>query len=112
MSKSIKPIHDTLTEREKSYGKYEDHARITQNIKAAMADSKNWAALPAHQKESLEMVAHKIGRILNGDPNYLDSVRDCIGYLELSLDIMSQTDGATDADVTRKVLVNGKWQGK
>ena len=34
-------------------------------------------------KESLEMVAHKIGRILNGDPFYHDSWHDCIGYLRL-----------------------------
>ena len=29
------------------------------------------------------MVAHKIGRILNGDPNYIDSWHDIIGYTRL-----------------------------
>lgn len=108
----FEPIHATLDERAKSYGRYVDHAHITQAIKAAMIDSKNWRTLPAHQKETLEMVAHKIGRVLNGDAGYLDSFRDCIGYLQLSLDIMASTEGATDAEVTRKVLIDGKWQSK
>lgn len=76
-------ITDTLAERGTRYGEFPEHARITQNIKRAMADSPNWAALADDQKETLEMVAHKIGRILNGDPNYLDSWFDCIGYLTL-----------------------------
>jgi len=29
------------------------------------------------------MIAHKIGRILNGDPDYQDSWHDIIGYARL-----------------------------
>ena len=29
------------------------------------------------------MIAHKIGRILNGDPNYADSWVDIAGYAQL-----------------------------
>lgn len=76
-------VDQTLTERGARYGVFSEHARITQNIKAAMADSPNWANLNASQKESLEMTAHKIGRILNGDPNYIDSWHDIIGYTKL-----------------------------
>ena len=32
------------------------------------------------------MIAHKIGRILNGDPNYLDSWIDIVGYAQLIVD--------------------------
>lgn len=79
-------IAATLAERGTRYGDFEDHARITQAIKGAMADSPNWARLPSAMKESLEMVAHKIGRILNGDPNYHDSWHDIIGYTKLVAD--------------------------
>lgn len=79
-------IDKMLVERGTRYGKFEEHARITQAIKAAMADSPNWATLPQHMKESLEMNAHKIGRILNGDPYYDDSWQDMIGYTKLVLD--------------------------
>ena len=102
-------INDTLDCRARTYGNYEDHARITQNIKAAMADSRNWDDLSAHLKETLEMLAHKVGRILNGEQNYIDSVRDCVGYLKLSQIIMERTEGATDVSVSRTQLVGGEW---
>jgi hypothetical protein len=78
-----KPIKDTLDERGARYGEFEHHARITQKIKQAMVDSPNWNKLPDDMKEAMEMVAHKFGRILNGDPYYMDSWHDAIGYLTL-----------------------------
>lgn len=79
-------IDQTLTERGNRYGAFDEHARITQNIKRAMADSPNWAKLADDQKECLEMLAHKAGRILNGDPNYHDSWHDIVGYAKLVAD--------------------------
>lgn len=76
-------IDKTLNERGTRYGDFEDHAFITQDLKAVMQDTPNWDALKADQKEALEMTAHKIGRILNGDPNYIDSWHDIIGYIRL-----------------------------
>lgn len=76
-------IDETLKERGSRYGEFPEHAAITQNIKSAMADSNNWGGLDNDMRECLEMVAHKIGRILNGDPNYIDSWTDIIGYTRL-----------------------------
>lgn len=76
-------IDSTLDERGNRYGDFEDHAFITQDLKAVMQETPNWDALKADQKEALEMTAHKIGRILNGDPNYIDSWHDIIGYIRL-----------------------------
>lgn len=73
----------TLDERGKRYGKFVGHADITQRLKGEMANSRNWATLDADMKEALEMVVHKIGRILNGDPAYDDSWRDIAGYARL-----------------------------
>lgn len=81
-------ISKTLEERGSRYGSFEQHARITQNLKRAMQDSPNWATLRDEQKEALEMVAHKIGRILNGDPDYHDSWHDMIGYTKLVADTL------------------------
>ena len=49
-------------------------------------ETPNWSKLAPDQRESLEMVAHKIGRILNGDPDYHDSWRDIVGYAKLVAD--------------------------
>lgn len=76
-------IESTLEERGNRYGSFEAHARITQNIKRAMGDSPNWLSLSDSMREALEMVAHKAGRILNGDPHYIDSWHDIIGYVRL-----------------------------
>lgn len=76
-------IDTTLAERGTRYGEFTGHAKITQNLKRAMVDSPQWASLTDDQKEALEMVQHKIGRILNGDPNYADSWTDIIGYTRL-----------------------------
>jgi hypothetical protein len=76
-------IEKTLEERGSRYGVFEEHARITQNIKNAMKDSPNWGGLSIDKREALEMVAHKIGRILNGDPEYKDSWVDIEGYVHL-----------------------------
>lgn len=78
-------ITTTLEERGSRYGKFTEHSRITQNIKAMMAEG-NWFDLQPDQKEALEMIAHKIGRILNGDPNYADSWIDIAGYAKLVAD--------------------------
>ena len=76
-------LQNTLEERGSKYGQYISTARIIQNIKEAMMHSPNWNELSNDKKESLEMIAHKIGRILNGDPNYADSWVDIAGYAQL-----------------------------
>lgn len=76
-------ISDVLAERGARYGDFETHACITQRLKRAMEDAPRWPDLPDDMREALEMVAHKIGRILNGDFEYADSWTDAIGYLTL-----------------------------
>lgn len=88
------PLDTTLEERGSRYGKFLEHADVTQAIKEAMRTGKNWpqgstrygrkgSELSVDQMEALEMIAHKIGRILNGDPDYVDSWTDIAGYAAL-----------------------------
>lgn len=76
-------IDDVLEQRGQRYGDFDGHAYITQALKLVMRDTHNWDSLDDVMKEALEMVAHKIGRILNGDPTYKDSWTDIIGYVRL-----------------------------
>ena len=46
-------------------------------------EGRGWDALTARQAEALEMIAHKIARILNGNPNYADHWADIAGYATL-----------------------------
>jgi hypothetical protein len=79
-------IDATLDERGSRYGKFTGHAEITQRLKDAMRASPKWSQLKPDQAEALEMVQHKIGRILNGDPDYHDSWHDIVGYAKLVAD--------------------------
>lgn len=79
-------IKNILAERGQRYGEFSGHATITQSIKLAMSRAPNWHELTDSQREALEMVAHKIGRIINGDPDYLDSWVDIVGYTQLVID--------------------------
>lgn len=79
-------INETLQERGKRYGEFATHAQISQSLKWVMQSYENWFQLEKDQKEALEMIAHKIARILNGDPNYDDSWHDIAGYATLVAD--------------------------
>lgn len=83
-------IEATLAQRGAAYGDFREQGRITQNLKKAMQDSPNWQALPGYMKEGLDMIQHKISRILNGDALYDDNVHDIIGYTKLMQDRMKQ----------------------
>lgn len=79
-------IADTLAERGKNYGSFDSHAQYAQDLKSIMHSSPNWRTMAADQREALEMVQHKVARILNGNPNFHDSWHDIVGYAKLVAD--------------------------
>jgi len=79
-------IEDTLKDRGTKYGDFTDHARISQDLKQVMMATPGWKRLSPDKREALEMVQHKIARILNGNPEYLDSWTDLQGYSKLAAD--------------------------
>jgi hypothetical protein len=90
-------IQDTLAERGKLYGEFKEHAKISQSLKRAMWATPRWVDLPDDVKEALEMIQHKIARVLNGDPEYDDSYRDVVGYATLVLDrVLKDKKGASN----------------
>lgn len=78
-------VDDTVTQRGERYGLFADGAVIMQDLKAIMRATPGWERLTPSQREALEMIQHKIGRVLNGDPTYDDSWRDISGYSTLIL---------------------------
>lgn len=83
-------INYVLAERGERYGEFVGHAAIAQEIKRTMRYTSNWPAMDDDAKEALEMIAHKIARILNGDPTYADSWVDIAGYAKLVADRLSK----------------------
>lgn len=101
-------IGDILNGRGERYGKFDALAEISQNLKVLIGTSGNFNELASDQQESLEMIAHKIARILNGDPNYPDSWLDIAGYAKLVADRLAEdapveTNYGTEEDpISRK----------
>lgn len=84
LGKGEKPVEKILAERRKTNGDFRKHAAIADNLKYHMRNTENWNYLTAVQKEALDMIVHKIGRILAGDPNLKDHWDDIAGYSMLS----------------------------
>ena len=72
-----------LNERGSTHGNYADGARTIQGLKAFFHRHDGWQKLSDKQKESFDMFATKLGRILAGDANHKDSWIDISGYATL-----------------------------
>jgi len=84
-------ITETLQERGQRYGVFTRHAEISQQLKEVINQYQT-KVLAADQQEALDMICHKIGRILNGDPDYADSWHDIAGYAQLVADRLNGTE--------------------
>lgn len=87
----MQDISAILAERGNRYGRFDAHALVTQRLKQALTSGANWGYLEPDAKEALEMIVHKIGRILSGDPDYDDSWLDLAGYAQLIVDRIRRT---------------------
>jgi hypothetical protein len=73
-------IEKVLEERGSRYGKFEDNARITQQLMEVLASGPNFHLFEDMHKEIYHMICHKMARAVCGDPNYDDNPRDIAGY--------------------------------
>lgn len=81
-------VDETLDNRAQDYGKFKDGAELMQGIKRLLADhaAKHNRTFADDQWEALEMIVHKIARIVNGNPDKVDSWVDIAGYATLVAD--------------------------
>jgi hypothetical protein len=87
-------IGEVLQERGNRYGTFESNARTCQLLKNVLHAQEGWYELSYVQREALEMMMHKVSRLVNGDSTYLDTVIDIAGYNQLMLEHMrSQNEG-------------------
>ena len=92
-------IDKILEERGARYGAFTDHAQICQDLKDVMRATPSWEKCTPDKKQALEVIADKIARMLNGDPNYDDNWVDIIGYSQLVLDNIKEYEGQTKMEL-------------
>lgn len=67
--------------RDEQHGGLQDVGRVAQDMKHGFRCSRNWQRLKLSHKEALDMIAHKIARILSGaDPHDPEHWEDVAGY--------------------------------
>lgn len=81
-------IDATLVERGTKYGKFADQAAVTYKLKNVLREHSgvHGKSYAYDQAEALDMICAKLGRIVNGDPDYADSWVDIAGYAKLVAD--------------------------
>ena len=81
-------VDATLDARALDYGKFIEGAEVMQMLKRVVqAALNNRDKTLAHdQAEAMDMIIHKIGRIVNGNPDVVDHWLDIAGYAKLVAD--------------------------
>jgi hypothetical protein len=81
-------VDATLDARAVDYGKFIEGAEVMQMLKRVVQNALNNRdkTLAHDQAESLDMIIHKIGRIINGNPDVIDHWLDIAGYAQLVAD--------------------------
>ena len=84
----LKYVDETLDNRAQDYGKFKDGAELMQGIKRLLADHalRHNKTFADDQWEALEMIVHKMARIVNGNPDKVDHWVDIAGYAKLIAD--------------------------
>ena len=81
--KFMKDVTETLGQREGRYGSYVRVATTAQWLKEGLRGGASWGIMEPYMQESLDLIANKLARIVNGDPFYDDSWHDVGGYSKL-----------------------------
>jgi hypothetical protein len=71
------PIVD---QRPSTHGDFERNTVFMQRAKELMRLQPNWHKMEPYQREALEQIIHKLGRILHGDHEHVDHWDDVGGY--------------------------------
>lgn len=86
----MKSTDQLVTERKATHGAFEDHARAAQAFKDVFVTEliararRQQPPLSDTQKEAVDMICHKLGRIVAGDASFADHWDDIAGYARIA----------------------------
>lgn len=89
---TLPPTTQLVSERENTHGVYTLTAEVAHRIKDAVAWGDN-KGLHSYMRESLDMIATKMARIVSGDCYQLDHWQDIQGYAELVIKEIKKQKG-------------------
>lgn len=103
-------VEEILAERQATHGNYSEVASISQRLKSLMrhGPERQWASVADDQRESLDLIATKLARLLCGDPNHVDTWRDIAGYATLVADRLEADAKITATPASQKLPKRSK----
>lgn len=87
-------LHALLSSRDGLYGAFVCQSKTAQALKHVLFARRAQVDLEADQAEALSMICVKLSRIVNGDPNYVDSWVDIAGYAQLIVNRLQSPEPA------------------
>ena len=105
---------DLLNERQKTHGDYREVAIIAQMFREIMRGTTGWQRMNDAQREALDSMASKFGRLGSGDPHFRDHWDDVAGYATLAstqCDSSIRTVEQDIAKVVEQIKVGGEPTG-
>ena len=92
MTADITNLDALLEARGKTHGDYAVHALVTQDLKRVITHHVGHLdrRLDDDMQETLDMITHKIGRIIAGDAGFADHWADIAGYAQLVANRLAQ----------------------
>jgi hypothetical protein len=85
-------MEDTLKVRKETHGSYSSNASVTMGIMEVLASGSGIKELTNNQMYGLLMIAHKMSRIVSGNPNEPDHWEDICGYAKLAGKLVDRED--------------------
>lgn len=82
-------IETILAERGATYGEYAEGTKIAMDLFAIMQAAPSYPAMSAGQQYAVMMICVKLARLLNGDPNHIDSWTDASAYCLLVIQTLT-----------------------
>lgn len=98
-------VEEIIATRDVLYGGFGNVAELDQDLKECIYGWNNWQHMEPYKKLAIEMILHKISRIVVGDSNYLDSWIDIQGYARLVSDRLVETEAQTARRIYEEKLI-------
>lgn len=76
-------INKILEERGQTHGDFSSNALIAQQLKEILRGGDSWDCRTAQEKETIEMICHKLARWVNAPKFHKDNPVDIAGYATL-----------------------------
>lgn len=105
---------ELLSQRQDTHGDYRNVSSIAQTFRELMRETNGWSKMNDEQREALDSMASKFGRIVSGDPNFRDHWDDIAGYATLAslhCDSVTGTITRDIATVVEQIKVGGEPTG-